>query len=186
MEIGPFDKCGEGVNSVHLKISECIFTKRPMIISTVLGSCVSATFFDSRTRASAMFHALLPDSGMGGGKAGDCKFVNSAIENIVRRYLKLGVEVGRITVNLFGGAFTFKRDCGESARNIVDVGIRNVEIAKARLKDFGFKITLENVLGDRGRKLYFHTGAGQVWMKYVGLGSAKKPGNVSPSGTPEQ
>lgn len=165
--IGPQDIYREGVMPVHLKIAECIFTVKPILISTVLGSCVSATFFDPKSKASAMFHAMLPDSRMDKNPAKSCKYVDSSIESIMDRFIRMGVKPGRLTVKLFGGAFTMQPERKGKVRDVVDVGSKNVSMARARLKAHGLEPAGENVLGDRGRKVFFYTATGEVWMKYV-------------------
>ncbi|MFW5734040.1 MAG: hypothetical protein ACOCWR_03170, partial [Oceanidesulfovibrio sp.] len=37
-----------GLTLEHLKISECLVTSRDCLVTTVLGSCVSVTFFSPR------------------------------------------------------------------------------------------------------------------------------------------
>jgi chemotaxis protein CheD len=167
MLTGPQDIYRNGVMPVHLKIAECIFSVRPILISTVLGSCVSATFFDPKTRTAAMFHAMLPDSRLDRNPTKSCKYVDSAIESIMDRFMHLKIKPGRLVVKLFGGAFTMQPERKSKVRDVVDVGSKNVSMARARLKAHGLEPAGENVLGDRGRKVFFYTATGEVWMKYV-------------------
>lgn len=137
------------------------------MISTVLGSCVSATFYDPKTSASAMFHAMLPDSNMDRHLTKSCKYVDSAIEGIMDRYLRLKIKPSRLRVKLFGGAFTINPERKGKVREVVDVGAKNVQMARERLTAHGLEILSENVLGERGRKVFFYTATGEAWMKYV-------------------
>ena len=45
---------------IYLKSGEIYFTEEPVIVLTVLGSCVSVTLFHRRLGYSAICHGLLP------------------------------------------------------------------------------------------------------------------------------
>lgn len=158
-----------GMRVEHLKIGECIFSAAPMLVSTVLGSCVSATMHHAGTRLSGMFHAMLPLAAMQGPRALEepCKFADSAIELLVNRFRNAGVRLSQVEVKLFGGGFTVDPERKGPIREMVDVGRKNVESARTTLARFGLKPVREHVLGDRGRKLYFHTVTGEVWMRRI-------------------
>jgi len=158
-----------GMHVEHLKIGECIFTAAPMLISTVLGSCVSVTMHHARSRMAGMFHAMLPLAAMQGGRPEfePCKFADSAVELLVQRYRNAGVPLRQVEVKLFGGGFTVDPERKGPIRDMVDVGRKNVESARATLARFGLAPQREHVLGDKGRKLYFHTVTGEVWMRSI-------------------
>jgi chemotaxis protein CheD len=164
---GPQELQAQGVASAHLKIGECIFTRKNLLISTVLGSCVAATFYHEKTRTGAMFHAMLPDSRMSRTPTASCKFADTAIDNIMRRYRQLEIPRRQITVKLFGGGFTIQPERKRLIRDVVDVGKKNVDMARLKLAEHGLEVVSENVLGERGRKVFFYTGTGEVWMKIV-------------------
>lgn len=159
----------------HLRISECIVASRPLLISTVLGSCVSVTFFHERTRLAGVFHAMLPDSATSRNGDGPCKFVDSAIRHILAQFDARCVPRREITAKLFGGAYSMGRgheradkpDAAREVRSIVDVGRKNVDMARQVMREENIPIVTENTLGERGRKLFFATSTGEVWMKYL-------------------
>lgn len=154
-----------GVKLVHLQISECLVTSTPIVISTVLGSCVAATFHHA-SGMSALFHAMLPYADMEkGGKGSPCKFADQAVELIARRYRLKGVRPDKVKVKLFGGGYTIQRAEDLEIRQVVDVGRMNVESARQALAGLGFTVSGEDVLGNQGRKLYFHTATGEIWLK---------------------
>lgn len=148
-----------------LQIGECIIARRPRLISTVLGSCVSATFHHA-SGFGAIFHAILPEQGPGSGPE-SCRFVNSCVALVARRLNTLVIPAGEVDVKLFGGALTIEPERKAAVRQIVDVGARNVEVARRELAKHGFHIRVEQVLGERGRKLFFWTGTGDVWLKIL-------------------
>ncbi|WP_235896579.1 chemotaxis protein CheD [Oceanidesulfovibrio marinus] len=169
-----------GLPLKHLKISECMVTEKDCLIATVLGSCVSVTFFCPRPRLAGMFHAMLPESTnelfrkrddcctMPNPPLDTCKFVDTAIQCVIAKFAARGVKPSSLEVKLFGGAFSLLSEEKKNVREIVDVGAKNVAMARLALKKLGLVPTAESVQGNRGRKLFFHTATGKVWMKYLG------------------
>lgn len=156
-----------GIPLAHLKIGECIVSTRPLLVSTVLGSCVSVCFHHPATSTGAMFHAMLPTIAMARDSKPCCKFVDSAMDLIVTRLGRLGIPLAGVECKLFGGGFTIQPDRKEHLRHVVDVGSKNVEVARQALSDLGLKVLCEDVLGRFGRKLFFATHTGEVWMRPV-------------------
>lgn len=174
-----------GLPLEHLKISECLVTSKDCLVTTVLGSCVSVTFFSKRPRLAGIFHAMLPDSaGRMFNRRDDlplalrpddvCKYVDTSIHRIISKFTAQGVKTSNIEVKLFGGALSLMSEQKENIREIVDVGAKNVAIARRDLDRLGLSPVSESVLGGRGRKLFFHTATGQVWMKFLGAKAAER------------
>lgn len=151
----------------HLKIGECIFTNGKMIISTVLGSCVSVSFYHKKTYYAGIFHAILPLQTEGTSAFGSCRFVDYSIDSMVQNFHRLNIPLKELEIKLFGGAFTSENNSREEVLRIVDVGARNVAVAREQLRRYGLRIMNESVQGNRGRKLYFCTNTGEVWVKYL-------------------
>ena len=172
----PQDLLQAGIPLAHLKIGECIVSTRPLLVSTVLGSCVSVCFHHPASRTGAMFHAMLPTVSMTRDAAPSCKFVDSAMDLIVTRLTRLGIPLTGVECKLFGGAFTIQPERKENVRHVVDVGGKNVEVARQVLADLGLKVLSEDVLGRFGRKLFFATHTGQVWMRSVRCSSPSAAG----------
>jgi chemotaxis protein CheD len=159
-------RAGEPVE--HLQIGECILSRRPVLVTTVLGSCVAVTFHHPPSATGAICHAMLPDGGpQTAARSGPCKFVDRAVAAILERLDALGVPRRELTTTLFGGGFTIQPERKAHVRDVVDVGRKNVEAARRELARHGLTPVLERVLGDRGRKLFFHTGSGEVWVRFV-------------------
>lgn len=173
---GPEELVRAGMPVEHLKIGECILSRRPVLVATVLGSCVSVTFHHPGTRTGAIFHAMLP-SRVTDGKPGSrsCKYVDAAISEIMRRLDALGIPHRELELKLFGGGFTIQPERKVLVRDVVDVGSKNVEAARAELARLGLRAGCERVLGQRGRKLFFSTATGEVWMRHVDATGQDEP-----------
>lgn len=165
----------EGLRQVHLRIGEGIVARSPVLIATVLGSCVSVTFFHRPTGLAGIFHAMLPTAeGSRDHQRAPCKYVDTAMETVLGQFIRWGAPVMEIETKLFGGAFSMHAGESPELRALVDVGRRNVQVARELLHAKGLAVSGEHVRGERGRKLLFHTGTGEVWMKVLCRGSGQR------------
>ena len=146
---------------VYLKPGEVHFATSPTVVSTVLGSCVSVTMFDSASGIAAICHALLPE-----GPASDAfRYVDSSIVGMVDMFAAHGVSRRHLEVKLFGGA-----DMIGTGGSRGGVGRRNVEIATQVLSAEGLTVSTHDVGGPCGRKLFFVTSTGDVFLKRLRRG----------------
>ncbi|BBD09023.1 probable chemoreceptor glutamine deamidase CheD [Desulfovibrio ferrophilus] len=90
-----------------------------------------------------------------------------AVDEIMVRFGKLGIKAHDLDVKLFGGGFTIDPERKDAVRDIVDVGRKNVSAARDSLAKHGLKVMAEDVLGRRGRKVFFLTATGEVWVRPV-------------------
>ncbi|SNS09570.1 chemotaxis protein CheD [Humidesulfovibrio mexicanus] len=160
----------------HVSIGDCAFAPRPMLLTTVLGSCVCATFHHPGRRAGGMFHAMLPDRGMRKNteRTPVCTFADLAVEAMVERFRAAGMAPDELVVKLFGGANTMEAAGRSELNDMLDVGAKNVRTALAALAAHGLAPTVSDVLGPHGRKLYFATATGEVWLSYLTPELARK------------
>ncbi len=152
------------IEKFELGIGECVFTNAPMLIRTVLGSCVCVTFFHAPNRFFGAFHAVMPEADISTGTQ-FCKFVDTAISSVVFRFVQRDIPFDDVVVKLFGGTNKFSSQNQTATQKLLDVGMKNVAVAKAHLKNYGFRLRAQDVRGEVGRTLYFHTVTGDVWVK---------------------
>ncbi len=161
--------CDKKIPIVYLKPGEMYITEKPTLVSTVLGSCVSVTMFNPRLKIGAICHGLLPTY-----KAKlscrslmeEYKYVNSSIDNMVKKYKGYGVCSRELEVKIFGGSEMMHAK--PDVVPIVSIGIQNVQAAIHTIKSNGLSSIATNVGGASGRKLYFNTQTGDVFMKLLG------------------
>ncbi len=142
---------------------------RPTMVHTVLGSCVSVTFFAPRHGLSAIFHALLPRAGeyrLHAPEAAPYKFVDTAITTLAHRLMHRGVRPAEIECKVFGGASALFAE-------ELSVGRRNVETAFTTLADLGLRVAASNVGGERGRKIVFASSTGEIFVRLLNNGGEK-------------
>lgn len=140
--------------------------REPAVVSTVLGSCISVVMFWPALKIGGMCHAMLPSFNVcvvGEGSSYTNKFVDSSIAYMHSRFRSWGAFPSDIEVKVFGGADMFRTEAGKVKRETI--GAKNTQAAFASLADLGYRITAQDVGGDMGRKLYFYSAEGRVFMK---------------------
>lgn len=141
---------------------EYFVSREPMIVYTVLGSCVSACIRDPSAGVGGMNHFMLPaPKGAGGSDSWgeSARYGCFAMEVLINEILKRGGQKNRLEVKVFGG--------GKIYDGTVDIGRANAAWALEYLEREGFKpITAD--LGDiYPRKVYYFTESGRVLLKKI-------------------
>ncbi|MGB9804485.1 chemotaxis protein CheD, partial [Desulfofundulus sp.] len=93
------------------------------------------------------------------------KFADLGIPLLIEELRKQGAQLSRLQAKLVGGAQMFS---GLDNKMILNIGQRNVEKARALLKEAGIPILAEEVGGNRGRTMIFDTSNGQVSIRMLG------------------
>lgn len=157
----------EDVPTVYLKAGEMHYSRRPSLVITVLGSCLSVTMYDRRTGAGGICHGLLPECADKKRCASECpeefRYVDCSVRRMIRLFDKAGASRSDVEVKCFGGADMFSRKIEKPG--LVSVGRQNIMTAEVILKNEGFTIAKQDVGGLRGRKLLFYTHTGDVLLK---------------------
>lgn len=150
-------------NIAFVNVGQGILVDSPTVAHTVLGSCVSVTFFAPRSRLGAIFHALLPRASeyrLHPPEQTPYRFVDTAIQLLATRFARRGVALTDIQCKVFGGASALFAE-------ELSVGRKNVEVAFATLSDLGLRVAASNVGGDAGRKIVFSTSTGEIFVRML-------------------
>lgn len=131
-------------------------TDTNMIITTILGSCISICLWDPVARVGGMNHLLLPalKSDPGALSAGAVD-----LDLLINRMMPYGAERPRLTAKLFGGSSMLK--------GRTDIGARNAAFGREYLANEGIPCEAENVGGTSARRIRFWPALGKVHMKLV-------------------
>lgn len=147
--------------NIFLKPGEVVVAYEPALVSSVLGSCVAVTMYSPALRIGAICHAMLPDSG---GRVDDLRYVDNAVHYIYRRMRERGAT--DLVVKLFGGAQVLAVESYDAARSTV--GEMNVARSEMILSSLGLTIAAQDTGGFQGRKIYFCTWDGDVYLHRMG------------------
>ena len=140
---------------------EFFVSSTPIIVYTVLGSCISACIRDPITGVGGMNHFMLPKPKDGGNDSWgeSTRYGSYAMESLINEILKLGGVKSRLEVKLFGA--------GKIYEGNIDVGARNAEWVLNFLETEGLR-AVKTDLGDVcPRKVYYFTDSGRVLLKKI-------------------
>jgi chemotaxis protein CheD len=145
---------------LNLQPGELYLAREPAILRTILGSCVSVTFWSARLGAGALCHGVLPrcPPGVHSTVEGH-RYVDFSIRSLAQQFDALGARRNELQVKMFGGADVLP---AVSRTDKPTIGTLNCEAAIDVLAAEGFTVTAADLGGVRGRKIHFHTGTGEV------------------------
>lgn len=158
-------KIKNGLQIFFLRPGEIHFTGSPCIVSTILGSCVSVTMFHRRTGTASICHALLPEFRRSNDTEG-FRFVDYSLSYMFSKFDAKRIPRYEIEVKLFGGSDMFGRN--ERSDNYVTIGRQNIREALFILENENMLPVASDIGGYFGRKIYFFTGTGEVFLKHLG------------------
>jgi chemotaxis protein CheD len=143
---------------------QLVASAEPMVVHTVLGSCVAVCLWDDQVSIGGMNHFVLPESSSG---SRSCRFAAPAIEELIARLISLGASPQRLQAKLFGGSALLPTGQGPGS-----IGGENVRQARKLLAARAIPVVAEDVLGRNGRKVLFETGSGAAWVRLLGEAAA--------------
>ena len=109
------------------------------------------------------------------GLAEKSRFVDFSIRHLAGRFESLGACRTEVQVKVFGGADVLP--LGLNSRHRPTVGAQNCKAALEVLSTEGFRIAGSDLGGDRGRRIHFHTGTGEVLLHRLAAWKNPKQGN---------
>lgn len=132
-----------------------------------LGSCVGIAIRDPVNKIGGLAHVMLPDStAIKNGNLNVAKFADTGIVELVKQMEKLGANRSRMVAKIAGGATMFSFQGGSSSMG--QVGQRNVEATKAKLKELKIPILAEDTGANYGRTVIFFPETGDFHIRAVG------------------
>jgi chemotaxis protein CheD len=147
-------------DAVKILPGEYYVTARPLLIVTVLGSCVSACIRDRVSGIGGMNHFMLPSVGDFGERINiSARYGKYAMEVLVNQLLAIGAQRNNLEAKIFGGGNLLKDVTMEK------VGERNASFARRYLKMEKIPIVAEDLLDIYPRKIYFFPDQGKVMVK---------------------
>jgi len=166
------------LSKIYLKSGEVYVKTEPVIVWTVLGSCVSIALHSPRKMVTAISHAQLPSPShkkevcshncpkpcfqQHENISSELRFLSCSTRFMLDELHKMGIDNSELKAYIFGGSSMF-----DVEKDYFSVGIRNVDLAITMLKDLKIPVVLKEVLGNQSRTLNFNT---QTAMFSIELG----------------
>lgn len=151
--------------TVFLQQGRLFFDRRPHLVTTVLGSCVSVCLWDQSKGYGGMTHSVLPVPLP--GDTPSPRHTEIAITELVEAMLAEGSRSRDLRAKLFGGASLWP-----IARVDLSVGAANVRAALAALKHHRIPVMAQQVQGTAGVVIRMDTGQGEVWLRRIASNTA--------------
>lgn len=153
---------------------EIYIAQAPILISTLLGSCVSLVLYCKRQRITAISHAQLPEDkvthkcsdlcpvkclAMTGDQTRN-KYLTCSTQNMLGQLATLGVQKEDLEVKIFGGANVLT-----SYTSALAIGSQNVAMAHTLVAQHRLKLVGEDTGGASGRTIYCYTESSEVLVR---------------------
>ena len=139
---------------------EYFVSESPMVVYTVLGSCISVCVRDPQAGVGGMNHFML--GAPSGESTGDSwaesgRYGSFAMELLINGILKRGGKKTRLEAKVFGG--------GKIYESAIDIGANNAVWALDYLEQEGLNLMKADIGDVYPRKIYYFTDTGRVLVK---------------------
>lgn len=132
----------------------------PLLLVTLLGSCVAVCLRDRRSGVAGMNHFMLPDSRPDDDKLLPARYGLQAMELLINDMLKLGAARNAMEAKVFGGGNVLGGGDGRGG-----VGQRNIEFIRGFLECERIPVVACDLGSDTARRIYFFADSGRVLLK---------------------
>lgn len=152
--------------TIKVGMADLNICRSPDMITTLgLGSCIGIALYDPITKIGGLAHIMLPDSTQMRNNANIAKFADTGIEELVKKMVTKGANKARIVAKIAGGAKMFELS---GLSEIGNVGLRNAEASKKKLREMGIRLLAEDTGLNYGRTVELYTESGEFRIKSVG------------------
>lgn len=133
-------------------------TNQDEIISTVLGSCVSACIRDPFAGIGGINHFILPDTDSDVLSASN-RYGVFAMEQLINAIIKRGGSRDNFEIKLVGGGNMLET---ASEQGIIEIGQRNIEFVTEFLTTEGLDVSAKDFGGNQPRKVIYNVKDGRL------------------------
>jgi chemotaxis protein CheD len=152
-----------GLPEISVQPGQLYVARSPVVLQTILGSCVGATIWSARLGAGALCHGVLPKCPPGADCTEGYRYVDFSIRYLLEQFDSLGATRRELEIKLFGGADVLPVSAARS--HILTVGAMNCKIALEVLEKEGLQVAASDLGGLRGRTVHFDTATGDVLVR---------------------
>jgi chemotaxis protein CheD len=147
---------------ISIHVGDLYGSREPVVIHTMLGSCVAVCLYDPVQRIGGMNHILLPGNADTKQFDSSARYGIHAMELLINRIMTLGGNRHRFIAKAFGGAHILPGIALENG-----TGKRNIEFVREFLKTESISLVSYDLGGHQARRIYFHTDTGEVLVKRI-------------------
>jgi len=145
------------IDAIKILPGEYFATRQPLMLTTLLGSCVAVCLMDRTAGVHGMNHFLLPQgSDWHSQTSVPARFGVNAMELLITDMQKLGAQRQRLEAKVFGAGNVLE------GMSVVNIGEQNSDFIRSYLKSERIPILAEDLLGNVARKVFFFPDGGRV------------------------
>jgi chemotaxis protein CheD len=150
-----------GVSAVKLLPGEYYVTSENMVLTTVLGSCVSACVRDSTAGIGGMNHFMLPENADPGSRDATTamRYGAYAMEVLLNELFRAGARRERLEAKVFGGGAVLAN------MKMLNIGERNADFVLRYLQVEQVRIAAQDLLGKLPRRINYFPVTGRVTVR---------------------
>lgn len=150
-----------GISAVKLLPGEYYVTSRDMVLTTVLGSCVSACVRDSTAGIGGMNHFMLPEDADPTSRdaAAAMRYGAYAMEMLLNELFKAGARRERLEAKVFGGGAVLAN------MTMLNIGDRNADFVLRYLQTEQVRIAAQDLRGSLPRRINYFPVTGRVTVR---------------------
>ena len=128
-------------------------SQTPVLVSTVVGSCIAVLIYDRKHQAGGINHFRYPFTR--DHRQATAVFGNVATVALINMLIENGAQIKHLEAQIIGGAFN-------PDVSTQDVGRENIRVARRVLARKAVRVVSEDVGGRQGRKVVFNTRTNEV------------------------
>lgn len=150
-----------GLSAIQVLPGQCYVTGGNMLLTTVLGSCISACLCDRTAGVGGMNHFMLPENldQAGAKDASAMRYGAHAMGMLLDELRKAGAQRERLEAKVFGGGAVL---AGMTALNIGDL---NAEFVIRYLRTAQVKVIAQDLRGSLPRRVNYFPQSGKVAVR---------------------
>ena len=150
-----------GLAAVKLLPGEYYVTTGDMVLTTVLGSCVSACLRDSVSGIGGMNHFMLPDAAdpLCFDAVASMRYGAHAMQVLLAEVLRAGARRERLQAKVFGGGAVL------ASMTLLNIGERNADFVLRHLAGERIPIVAQDLRGKLPRRINFFPLSGRVTVR---------------------
>ncbi len=150
-----------GISAVKLLPGEYYVTSGDMLLTTVLGSCVSACVRDSTAGIGGMNHFMLPEDLEQAPRdaTGAMRYGAYSMAMLINELLKAGARRERLEAKVFGGGAVMTR------MTQLNIGDRNADFVLRYLQDEQVRVVAQDLRGSLPRRINYFPLSGRVAVR---------------------
>jgi len=162
-------------HSARILPGEYYVSRNDEIISTVLGSCVSACIRDPKIGIGGMNHFMLPEGAAADPHSNDvtntsARYGSYAMEHMINDILANGGRRERLEIKLFGG--------GKVLQSMTNVGDKNIHFVREYLRMETLPVSGEDLGGLHPRKVLYFPFSGRVMVKKLPIAKSEEVSQI--------